>query len=74
METTRRSVAKALSWRFVATLITTAIVYAVTGKGDFAAGIGLADTTIKLFVYIGHERIWNRIQYGRKVEQPEYYI
>ena len=73
MESTRRSVAKALSWRFVATLITTTIVYAVTGKGEFAAGIGLADTAIKLFVYIGHERIWNRITYGRK-RQPEYYI
>ncbi len=74
METTRRSVAKALSWRFVATLITTTIVYVVTGKGEFAAGIGLADTAIKLFVYIGHERIWNRIRYGRKEPQPEYFI
>lgn len=72
METTRRSVAKALSWRFVATLITTTLVYAITGKGEFAAGIGLADTSIKLFVYFGHERLWNRIAYGRK--QPEYYI
>ena len=74
METTRRSVAKALSWRFVATLITTMIVYAITGKGDFAAGIGLADTAIKLFVYIGHERVWNRIPYGRTERQPEYFI
>jgi uncharacterized membrane protein len=74
MESTRRSVAKALSWRFLATLITTSIVYAVTGKGEFAAGIGLADTAIKLFVYIGHERIWNRIPYGRTERQPEYYI
>ena len=74
METARRSVAKALSWRFVATLITTTIVYVVTGKGEFAAGIGLADTGIKLFVYIGHERVWNRIRYGRKEPQPEYFI
>jgi uncharacterized membrane protein len=74
MESTRRSVAKALSWRFVATLITMTIVYAVTGKGEFAAGIGLADTAIKLFVYIGHERVWNRITYGRIERQPEYYI
>ncbi len=73
METARRSVAKALSWRFVATLITASIVYLVTGKGEFAAGIGLADTAIKLFVYIGHERLWNRISYGRKA-QPEYFI
>lgn len=74
MDTARRSVAKALSWRFVATLITTTIVYVVTGKGEFAAGIGLADTAIKLFVYIGHERLWNRIRYGRKEQQPEYSI
>jgi uncharacterized membrane protein len=74
MDTTRRSVAKALSWRFVATLITTTIVYVITGKGEFAAGIGLADTAIKLFVYIGHERVWNRITYGRTERQPEYYI
>ncbi len=74
METTRRSVAKALSWRFLATLITTTLVYAITGKGEFAAGIGLADTAIKLFVYFGHERAWNRISYGRAKSQPEYYI
>lgn len=74
METARRSVAKALSWRFLATLITASIVYLVTGKGEFAAGIGLADTGIKLFVYIGHERFWNRISYGRKEQQPEYVI
>ena len=74
METARRSIAKALSWRFVATLITTAIVYLATGKGDFAAGIGLADTAIKLFVYVGHERAWNRIGYGREEQQPEYSI
>lgn len=74
METGRRSFVKALSWRFVATLITMAIVYAVTGKGEFAAGIGLVDTTIKLFVYIGHERVWNRIRYERTEQQPEYSI
>jgi uncharacterized membrane protein len=73
METARRSIVKALSWRFLATLITTGIVYLVTGKGEFAAGIGLADTAIKLFVYIWHERLWNRINFGRK-QLPEYSI
>jgi len=74
MESTRRSIAKALSWRIVATLITSAIVYLITGKGEFAATIGLADTTIKFFVYFGHERAWNRIPYGREQKQPEYII
>lgn len=74
MESHRRSIAKALSWRIVATVITSAIVYLFTGKGDFAATIGLADTTIKFLIYFGHERVWNRIPYGREQKQPEYII
>ncbi len=74
MDTPRRSIVKALSWRLLATLITTGIVYYFTGKGEFAATIGLADTLIKLFVYITHERVWNRISYGRQKSEPEYII
>lgn len=74
MESTRRSIAKALSWRILATLITTSIAYALTGKGEFAATIGLADTLFKFFVYFGHERLWNRIPFGREEKQPEYFI
>ena len=74
MESTRRSIVKALSWRLLATAITTALVFAFTGEGTFAATIGLSDTCIKLFVYFGHERLWNRIPYGRKQPQPEYFI
>lgn len=74
MESTRRSIAKALSWRLLATAITSALVFALTGEGTFAATIGLADTSIKLFVYFGHERLWNRIPFGRAPQQPEYFI
>jgi uncharacterized membrane protein len=74
MESTRRSIVKALSWRLMATAITTGLVYAVTGQGEFAAGIGLADTLIKLFIYFGHERLWNRIPFGRVEREPEYFI
>ncbi len=74
MDSTRRSVAKALSWRILATIITTSIAYALTGKGEFAATIGVIDTLLKFFVYFGHERLWNRIPYGRSEKQPEYFI
>ncbi len=73
MDTPRRSFAKALSWRVFATVITAAIVYGATGELEFAASIGLADTAVKLGVYFLHERLWNRIPYGR-VREPEYYI
>lgn len=74
MESSKRSLVKALSWRFLATLITTSIVFALTGKGEFAATIGIADTLFKFFIYFAHERIWNRIPFGRKKVEPEYYI
>ncbi len=74
MESTQRSIVKALSWRILATVITSVIVYYLTGKMDFAAKVGLADTTIKFLVYFGHERLWNRIPYGRDEKQPEYII
>lgn len=74
METHRRSIAKALSWRLLATLITTSLVFLLTGKGEFAATVGLADTLIKFAIYFAHERIWNRISYGRQKNEPEYVI
>lgn len=74
MDSTRRSIAKSLSWRALATIITTTIVFVMTGKGEFAATIGLADTVLKFAIYFGHERLWNRIPYGRLKKEPEYFI
>jgi uncharacterized membrane protein len=74
METTARSIVKALSWRAIATMITTVLVYLLTGEAAFAAKIGLADTSIKLFVYFSHERLWNRIPFGKAKTEPEYFI
>jgi uncharacterized membrane protein len=74
METTRRSIAKAVSYRFFGTLTTTALVLAVIGKLELAAAIGLADTLFKIVVYILHERAWNRIAYGRLKPETDYSI
>ncbi|WP_025322065.1 DUF2061 domain-containing protein [Deferrisoma camini] len=74
MDSPRRSLAKALSWRLVATVVTTAIVYAATGEAEFAATIGIADTVVKFGAYFLHERLWNRVAYGRVRHEPEYYI
>ena len=64
---------KALSWRFLATMITVIVALIVTGQLAFAAKIGLADTIIKLAVYYAHERVWDNLKYGR-MKPPEYEI
>jgi uncharacterized membrane protein len=72
-ETPRRSIAKALSWRILAGLITACVALGMTGKLKFAAEIGLIDTLVKLLIYFVHERVWNRIGFGRVVA-PDYEV
>ncbi len=73
METHVRTIMKALSWRFIATLITFTVAWIVTGELAFAAEIGIADTLIKLGAYYLHERTWIRVEFGT-LKKPEYEI
>ena len=73
MESHKRSIAKTVSWRVVATIITGVVTYFLTGRLDFAVTVGLADTFVKFFIYYAHERMWTRISYG-KVRPLEYEI
>lgn len=73
-ERVRRSIAKALSWRFFATIVTATIVLILTGEASFAVTVGLLDTVVKLVVYFVHERIWLKIPFGIKKKRPEYEI
>ncbi len=73
MESHFRTITKALSWRFVATLVTFTVVWLVTRKLTFAVEIGVADTLIKLGAYYFHERFWIRVKFG-KLRRPEYEI
>jgi uncharacterized membrane protein len=68
MDTHRRSLLKALSWRITAWAITTLVAWALTGEARFALALGLADSTVKILAYYSHERLWNRVGFGRAVE------
>ncbi len=61
MDSRRRSLTKALSWRAVALVITTVLGYLFTGSVAFAASIGVADSLIKILAYYLHERAWNKL-------------
>ncbi len=53
-----RSVAKAFSWRVIATLTTGVIAYLVTGRLDTAALIGGIEFVFKIGIFYVHERVW----------------
>ncbi len=73
MESHYRSVVKAITWRVLATAITFSVAFILTGELEKAAEIGILDTLIKLGVYYSHERVWNRLSFG-KPKPPEYQI
>ncbi|MDX6747513.1 DUF2061 domain-containing protein [Polaribacter sp. PL03] len=60
-----RSVIKALSWRLIGTLDTLAVSYFVTGEIGLATSIASVDFLTKLILYFFHERIWNKIKWGK---------
>ncbi len=60
-----RSVAKALSWRLIGTIDTLVVSYVLTGQIKLAASIASIDFITKLVLYFFHERIWNKIKWGK---------
>ncbi len=73
MESHKRSIAKSITWRIGGVCVTTAIAFIVTGKIETAAAIGAFDTLFKLGAYYAHERMWEKINFGRK-KSPDYQI
>lgn len=73
MESQRRSIAKAVSYRIVGSMSTAGLVYLLTGSAKASLGAGLLDSVVKIVLYFLHERLWNMIPYGRP-KPPEYEI
>jgi len=69
-ETNVRSIVKGVSWRVVATTTTIIIVYVFFGRLDLAVAAGLIETVLKVALYWGHEKIWQRIHWGKKRIEP----
>ncbi len=69
-ETKRRSILKAISWRTWATLTTALLVFIFTGKFVLAITVGALEVLIKMVLYFFHERLWEKIRYGRKEIPP----
>ena len=64
--TKQRSFTKSLSYRIFGTLTSWAVVYVITGKGSLATLVAFLETVVKVAVYYWHERIWDRVQWGRR--------
>jgi len=63
-----RSLFKAVTWRIIASLDTFFLSYIITGRFDWATSIAIFEIITKAIIYYFHERAWNRVKWGRVIE------
>ena len=64
-ETKTRAAVKAASWRVIATLTTMTIVFLFTHEWMLSLGVGFFEVVAKLTFYYIHERVWQKIGWGK---------
>ena len=74
VEQPHRSIVKAISWRATGTVDTIIISFLVTGQAKWAFSIGFVELFTKIFLYYLHERIWNKLSFGRVKSDDDYNI
>lgn len=81
-EQKKRSLVKTITWRAIASTDTLVLSFVVMtligphslGTTSITAGlIALLEIPNKLFLYYLHERIWQRLKFGR-IKAPDYQI
>ena len=69
-ETHVRTLAKAISWRVLGTVATITLVYAYTRRFVPSLAIGGLEFTSKIALYWFHERVWDRLHFGKEGVRP----
>ena len=69
-ETHTRSVLKALSWRIFGTLVTAALVFVFTRRVSLSLAIGGLEFVSKIGLFWLHERLWDRLAFGKERVAP----
>ena len=66
-DTPIRSLAKAVRWRVTGTIDTFLISWLITGQVLLASGIAFTEIMTKIALFWLHERVWNRVRWGRQL-------
>ena len=69
-ETHTRSVVKAVSWRILGTLATSTLVFLFTKRWGLSLFVGGMEFVSKIGLFWAHERVWDRLKFGRREAEP----
>jgi uncharacterized membrane protein len=62
----KRSLAKSLTWRVLAIVVTFGSIYLLTGEIDTATAGTILTNSVNFILYYFHERTWNNIGWGKE--------
>jgi adenylylsulfate kinase len=71
IETRKRSVTKALTYRLVIVCLDFLAIYIFTHKVEVALGFMIVSNVYTTVGYFLHERVWARIRWGLSLPVPE---
>lgn len=63
----KRSLVKSMTFRTLVLVADVVVIYLVTRRWDTTVGLTVATNAASTILYYLHERVWNRIQWGRSV-------
>lgn len=64
-DTNSRSLLKTISWRVTGSGATFCVAYLISGNFAMSGTIAIIQLTINTILYYIHERIWNKIEWGK---------
>ena len=62
----KRVIGKAITYRGLGTLLTITVIFVFTGKLALSFGVGVVEVIAKMLFYYVHERVWEKISWGKK--------
>ncbi len=65
-EHNKRSLVKAVTFRIIATTAELIITFLITHRYDITLGVVVISDIATTLLYYFHERLWNKIRWGRK--------
>jgi len=73
MDQPKRTLAKTVTWRVIALVTTILVVYLYSKDVTESLVVGISANALKMVLYYVHERMWNRVSFGR-VKPIDYQI
>jgi uncharacterized membrane protein len=61
-----RSLLKAITYRLIIIVLDVTAIYLLTGNLDIALGFMIVSNIYTSIAYYGHERLWDKIGWGKK--------